>query len=258
MSSRPSCAAYDHHGNQNKSCRPTSWNSLAVCDQFGQCSPTSPLAVCLLLADICCAGDWLAPHTGCGHGCPCTGAPQFSTCPVPEVMAGYSYVQILRAMATMAPLVRPPLSPSVAARYERLATDALGSYQGTFWNRRLNAYGGDSGAAQSLNIPGLNLGVAASRGVEAQVLQVLKHNLENETNNHLRVGAVVSKMLLNTLSEHGLHTSALKIATQEDEPSWGYWLSQNASTCWEAWPGATDGSTSRNHIFLCGGEITQH
>ena len=169
-------------------------------------------------------------------------------------MAGYSYVQILKAMSTLAPLVRPPLPRSVAARYKGLASDAMNAFHGTFWNQRLNAYGGDSGAAQTLNIPGLDLGVAFSHGVAAQVLQHLQHDLENQTNYHLRVGAVVSKMLLRTLSEHGMHTSALKVASQEDEPSWGYWLSQNASSCWEAWPGATDGSTSRNHIFLCGGE----
>ena len=217
------------------------------------CRPTSCQYVfCLSLR---CAGDWLAPHIGCAHGCPCAGQPQFSTCPVPEVMAGYSYVQILKAMATLAPLVQPPLPVSVMNRYESLASDAMNAFHTTFWNQRLNAYGGDSGAVQSLNIPGLDLGAAASHGVESQVLQRLRHDLENQTNYHLRVGAVVSKMLLSTLSEHGMHKYALKVATQEDEPSWGYWLSQNASSCWEAWPGATDGSTSRNHIFLCGGEI---
>ena len=81
----------------------------------------------------------------------------------------------------------------------------------------------------------------------------LQHDLNNKTDYHLRVGAVTSKLLLTTLSANGLHSSALKVATQTTEPSWGYWLSQNATTCFEAWPGATDGSTSRNHIFLCGG-----
>jgi alpha-L-rhamnosidase len=172
-------------------------------------------------------------------------------------MAGYSYVQILKNMAELAPLIQPPLPSSAMARYKSLASDAMNAFHSTFWNQRLNAYGGDSGAVQSLNIPGLDLGVAASHGVEGQVLQRLQHDLENQTNYHLRVGAVVSKMLLTTLSEHGMHTSALKVASQEDEPSWGYWLSQNASSCWEAWPGATDGSTSRNHIFLCGGETPE-
>jgi hypothetical protein len=32
--------------------------------------------------------------------------------------------------------------------------------------------------------------------------------------------------------------------------SWGWWWTQNATTCWEAFPGGTD---TRNHIFLCGG-----
>ena len=240
VASRPSCAPYDRRQSPVKSCKPTSWNGLAVCDQFG---------------------DWLAPHIGCAHGCPCSGKPQFSTCPVPEVMAGYSYVMILRAMAALARFVRvpagnggdAPLRPTVAARYADLAANATDAFHGTFFNGRLHQYGGDDGALQSLNVPALALGAAQQHGVASDVLGALQHNLKNETGYHLRVGAVVSKLLLGTLSENGLHAAALNVATREDEPSWGYWLSQNATSCWEAWPGATDGSTSRNHIFLCGG-----
>lgn len=76
------------------------------------------------------------------------------------------------------------------------------------------------------------------------------------------VGAVTSKILLNVLSEYGLHEIALRIATTTNEPSWGYWWSLGATTCFENWPWSTAGVNganvtfhpgTQNHIFLCGG-----
>lgn len=79
----------------------------------------------------------------------------------------------------------------------------------------------------------------------------------------LRVGAVTSKIILDVLSSNGKHESALKLATQTAEPSWGFWWANNATTCWENWPGnggypdpdwkSGDSAGTRNHIFLCGG-----
>ena len=47
------------------------------------------------------------------------------------------------------------------------------------------------------------------------------------------------------------------LASQTSFPSWGYWLTQGATTCWENWSGEADAShppePTRNHIFLCGG-----
>ena len=59
-----------------------------------------------------------------------------------------------------------------------------------------------------------------------------------------------SKIILNVLSENGHHRTALRAATTTQAPSWGWWWTQNATTCWEAFPG---GGGTRNHIFLCGG-----
>ena len=51
------------------------------------------------------------------------------------------------ACVVLAPVVRggedgsTPLPLSVAARYEKLAAEALDNYHGAFWNSRLNRYG---------------------------------------------------------------------------------------------------------------------
>lgn len=66
VATRPSCAAYDH-GHQNKSCRPTAWNHLAVCDQFGPFPPAGPPAVCLLLSEFCDMQAIGLHHTSAAH-----------------------------------------------------------------------------------------------------------------------------------------------------------------------------------------------
>jgi alpha-L-rhamnosidase len=68
-------------------------------------------------------------------------------------------------------------------------------------------------------------------------------------NNHLDVGMIGSKYLLNALTENGRTDIAYTIATQKTRPSWGWWLEQGETTFQESW----GLGPSRNHIFL--GEI---
>ena len=93
-----------------KDCHPKSLNGLAVCDQFG---------------------DWLAPHIGCGHGCPCWNQPSSSKCMVSEQMGGFGYILVLRAMAAMAAATGEPAA--VVARYSSLAANATAAYHSAFW-----------------------------------------------------------------------------------------------------------------------------
>ena len=91
---------------------------------------------------------------------------------------------------------------------------------------------------------------------------ICTQDIAQRTNYTPNVGAVTSKILLNVLSDHGLHETALRVATTTDEPSWGYWWSLGATTCFENWPWTTAGVNganttlhpgTQNHIFLCGG-----
>lgn len=47
------------------------------------------------------------------------------------------------------------------------------------------------------------------------------------------------------------------MATKTEYPSFGYWLENGATTCWEGWSGVHDRTIpegpTHNHIFLCGG-----
>ncbi len=66
------------------------------------------------------------------------------------------------------------------------------------------------------------------------------------TNGHIDTGILGAKYILNALLEGGRADVAYRIASQNTQPSWGWWLEQGATTLWESWTG-TD---SRNHIMF--------
>ena len=109
-----------------------------------------------------------------------------------------------------------------------------------------SSQGGDNGAVQTLTSPAIKV-AAPPASMMSAVIKTLQDDFATLTNFTPRVGAVTSKIILNVLSENGLHRTALRVATATTMPSWGWWWTQNATTCWEAFPG---GGGTRNHIFL--------
>jgi hypothetical protein len=136
-----------------------------------------------------------------------------------------------------------------AERYAAIAANATRGFHHAFWNPTLKAYGGDAGATQTLTTPALSIGSPPAE-LMSTVVATLATDLQSVTGYKPYVGAVTSKILLDVLSNNGLHETALKTATSTEEPSWGYWWTQNSTTCWESWP---IGHGTRTHIFLCGG-----
>ncbi|WP_145135519.1 alpha-L-rhamnosidase [Paenibacillus sp. Y412MC10] len=64
-----------------------------------------------------------------------------------------------------------------------------------------------------------------------------------EQNHHLTTGFVGTPYLCHVLTENGYHDLAVKLAMQEDYPSWLYSVKQGATTIWEHWDGIKpDGS----------------
>ena len=59
------------------------------------------------------------------------------------------------------------------------------------------------------------------------------------TDDHLSTEHSSSRVLLEALSQGGRVDLALKVATQETYPSWGYMLANGATTLWERWELAT-------------------
>ena len=186
--------------------------------------------------------DWLC---GNAQSC-CTNLPAGSSCPVGPEMGSFNYVLGLRAMASMAAVLG---KTNLTKRYGGLARAAAASFHTAFWDTKLRAYGGDLGATQSLTTPALAIN-SAPAALQGTVAATLDDDLRTTTGYRPFVGAVTSKILLNVLSDNGLHETAIRTATSTAEPSWGFWWTQNSSTCWESWP---LGHGTRNHIFLCGG-----
>lgn len=72
-------------------------------------------------------------------------------------------------------------------------------------------------------------------------------------NNHIDVGLLGTKAILNALSENGYSDLAYTLASQETFPSWGWWIVNGATTLYENWPLDSKSDVSMNHIMF--GEI---
>lgn len=69
-------------------------------------------------------------------------------------------------------------------------------------------------------------------------------------NNHIDVGLLGSKAILNALSENGYGDLAYKVVSQETFPSWGWWIVNGATTLYENWPIDAKSDISLNHIMF--------
>lgn len=74
-----------------------------------------------------------------------------------------------------------------------------------------------------------------------------------ETDYHLDVGLLGTKAILHALSENGHAEAAYRIASQENYPSWGWWIKNGATTLYENWNIDAENDISLNHIMF--GEI---
>eukprot|EP00937_MAST-01D_sp_MAST-1D-sp2_P003514 g3514.t1 len=200
------------------------------------------------LADFFTWGDWCAVESR-ALATPGTG----------PALAAFNYLLGLDAAAEMAAAIGREAD---ASRYGALAARLRPVFRERFYNSTRGAYGSEKGfrelELQSMTAAPLALGGVVRPGAEqAKVLAALKADIDETNAGHFTVGSVGAKHLLPQLSAHGLHEQAMRIATRNDYPSFGYWLANGATTCWESYHGYADPShpppPTRNHIFLCGG-----
>jgi alpha-L-rhamnosidase len=71
---------------------------------------------------------------------------------------------------------------------------------------------------------------------------------------HIDVGLLGTKTILNALSDNGYADLAYQVAAQETFPSWGWWIVSGATTLSENWDLEAGSDISRNHIMF--GEIS--
>ncbi len=131
--------------------------------------------------------------------------------------------------------------PDDAARYAALAGRIRDAFNRRFYQPEAGSYanGGQTALACALY---QDLVAPAERG---RVVASLAAAVERR-GGHIDTGILGAKYLLHALSDNGRHDLAWRVATQRDQPGWGWWIGQGATTLWEQW----NGSASRNHIMF--------
>ncbi len=88
--------------------------------------------------------------------------------------------------------------------------------------------------------------------MEAKVAENLAKRVKAD-GNHLDVGVLGAKAILNALSENGQAQAAYDLAVQDTYPSWGWWIVNGATTLYENWNIQAERDISLNHMMF--GEI---
>ncbi|MCR5036914.1 MAG: glycoside hydrolase family 78 protein [Bacteroidales bacterium] len=91
-------------------------------------------------------------------------------------------------------------------------------------------------------------------GHENDVFENIVNRTEDLHDSHVSTGVVGIQFLMRTLTDYGRGDLALKIATNDTYPSWGYMVRNGATTIWELWNGNTadPSMNSANHVMLLG------
>ena len=124
------------------------------------------------------------------------------------------------------------------------------AYNGMFFDASTGNYENGSVTA---NILPLAFGMVPE-DFEANVFANIINKTEKEFDGHVSTGVVGIQQLMRTLTERGRGDLALKLATNDTYPSWGYMVRNGATTIWELWNGNTadPSMNSGNHVMLLG------
>lgn len=124
------------------------------------------------------------------------------------------------------------------------------AYNAKYLNRQTWRYANNTVTA---NILPLFFGmVPESR--DDDVFENIADRIEELSDSHVSTGVIGIQFLMRTLTEHGRGDLAMKIASNDTYPSWGYMYRNGATTIWELWNGNTadPSMNSGNHVMLLG------
>ena len=171
--------------------------------------------------------------------------------------AAFNFILSLDAMVALATVLEKEEDVKL---YSELSSQARHAWHQSFYNRQHGLYGYDARdgfALQTLTSAPLAMEDVIPEDLLSSVLTHLKTDIETYRSFHQTFGSVGAKHFFSQLSRNGMHATALKVAAQKTFPSFGYWIEQGATSCWENWSGISDDThppqPTHNHIFLCGG-----
>ena len=124
------------------------------------------------------------------------------------------------------------------------------AFNDKYFNRVTGVYANNTVTA---NILPLWFGMVP-KGLENKVLESIVDKTMNECDGHVSTGVIGIQQLMRCLTEYGRGDLALKIASNDTYPSWGYMVRNGATTIWELWNGNTadPAMNSGNHVMLLG------
>ena len=175
-------------------------------------------------------GDWASPNPSVSPG----------TAP-PEGGYLYNTAAVYRVLVEFAEICQIMGKTEEAARYASNAESIKTAFNKAFYNAETGVYETEqwngsltrTSYRQSCNLVALYYGFCPEENYE-RVLQNLIDDIKSK-GNHADVGHIGAELILPLLSREGYGQLALEILLQEDHPSWGYWLTKGATTCWEGW-----------------------
>ena len=124
------------------------------------------------------------------------------------------------------------------------------AFNDKYFNRVTGVYANNTVTA---NILPLWFGMVP-KGLENKVLESIVDKTMNECGGHVSTGVIGIQQLMRCLTEYGRGDLALKIASNDTYPSWGYMVRNGNTTIWELWNGNTadPAMNSGNHVMLLG------
>lgn len=137
---------------------------------------------------------------------------------------------------------------SDAKHYEELAQNICKAINNRFLNKDKEIY---ANGTQTELAMALYWGVAPEE-LRPKIAARL-NDAVRQSNYHLDVGVHGCKAILSALSDNGYPETAWRLVTQTTYPSWGYWITQGATTLHENWRTDVIVDNSLNHIMF--GEV---
>ncbi|MBE6641344.1 MAG: hypothetical protein E7619_07135, partial [Ruminococcaceae bacterium] len=186
--------------------------------------------------------DWVSPHASAAS------APEGSGI----VGTGYAYLALSR-MAEMADMLgksddaaeyRAAMEKVYVSFNKKYYDAEKGYYDTGYWNESYAEK--RSKYRQTSNLVPLAFGLCPDEYRES-VVNTLINDIVINKKTHLDTGMVGTKLILPVLSDLGEGDLALELLLQRTEPSWGFWLVNDANSAWESWRRA---ARSHNHYFL--------
>ena len=164
-----------------------------------------------------------------------------------ELLGSAYFYHDLRLMAGYAELLG---KKDDAKGFGEQAEKMKAAFNKKFYKPDMHQY--DNGTDTSSILPLAFRLVAADQ--KKAVFKQLADKIVHEHDSHVGNGLIGGQFLMRVLTSNGRADLAYTIATQKTYPSWGYMISQNATTIWELWNGNTadPAMNSGNHVMLIG------